>query len=59
MPPKGNHDWARGNYEALGDTWQAELAAIVGRHVSLELMTDEIRASGSILWVRDTNSEAT
>lgn len=38
MPPKGNHDWAFGNYQALGDKWQKELEAIVGRHVSLEVM---------------------
>jgi predicted nucleotidyltransferase len=37
-PPKGNHDWALGNYSKLGDQWQAELGKIVGCHVSLELM---------------------
>jgi len=31
------HDWPLGNYMALGDRWGKELAAIVGRHVSLEL----------------------
>jgi hypothetical protein len=38
MPAKGKHDWAFGNYSALGDKWQAELGEIVGRHVSLEIM---------------------
>jgi predicted nucleotidyltransferase len=26
MPPNGDHDWAFGNYTALGDTWTRELA---------------------------------
>jgi hypothetical protein len=30
------HDWALGNYSALGDVWQRELETIVRRHVSLE-----------------------
>jgi predicted nucleotidyltransferase len=57
MPPKEGHDWARGNYEALGDAWQSELAMIFGRHVSLELVTDEIRTTGILLWIRDAGYE--
>lgn len=37
MPAKGSHNWALGNYAALGDSWQKELESIVGRHVSLEV----------------------
>jgi predicted nucleotidyltransferase len=33
MPAKGRHDWALGNYFGLGDQWQRQLEAIVGRHV--------------------------
>jgi predicted nucleotidyltransferase len=61
MPAKGRHDWAFGNYEALGDQWQRELGMIVGRHVSLEAIgpgTDEdtmVRCSGVLLWSRDQN----
>jgi hypothetical protein len=47
MPAKGNHDWAFGNYTALGDKWQAELEAIVERYVSLEIMPFKL------LWRRD------
>lgn len=36
-PVEVGHDWPLGNYMALGDRWERELAAIVGRHVSLEL----------------------
>ena len=25
VPPAGKHDWALGNYPALGDVWQREL----------------------------------
>ena len=44
MPPDGTHDWALGNYSDLGDTWQRELEAIVGLHVSLEAITPGNRA---------------
>ena len=47
MPPKGNYNWALGNYASLGKNWQAELEKVVGRHVSLELMPFEL------LWRRD------
>ena len=47
MPPKGNHNWALGNYASLGKNWQAELEKVVGLHVSLELMPFEL------LWRRD------
>ena len=43
MPPVGEHDWARGNYYALGDGWQRELETIVGRRVSLEEAYGRIR----------------
>ena len=35
IQPTGLHDWALGNYFALGDDWKRELEMIVGRHVSL------------------------
>jgi len=34
---EGSHDWALGNYLAVGNGWRQDLEAIVGRHVSLEL----------------------
>jgi predicted nucleotidyltransferase len=52
----GNYNDALGNYFALGDGWQRELEAIVGRHVSLEAIlpdTDEdacVRSTGVLLW---------
>src|SRR5580704_11013830 len=55
-PPKGKTDWAFGNYMALGDGWQAYLAALVGRHVSLQAMLPgnkgdvEIRSTGICIW---------
>jgi len=58
MPPLGEHDWALGNYYALGDGWQRELETIVGRHVSLELIVPgtepdvRVRRCGRLLWVR-------
>jgi predicted nucleotidyltransferase len=58
MPAKGRHDWALGNYEALGDQWQRELEAVVGCHVSLEAIRPEtphdtmVRRSGVLLWSR-------
>jgi predicted nucleotidyltransferase len=47
MPPKGNHDWAMGNYCAHGDAWKKELQEIVGRYVSLEVLPYKL------LWRRD------
>jgi hypothetical protein len=35
MPAKAKHDWALGNYAALGSRWRADLESIVGCHVSL------------------------
>jgi hypothetical protein len=29
MPAKGKHDWALGNYAALGSRWRADLETIV------------------------------
>lgn len=51
-PAIGDHDWALGNYAALGDTWQQELEAIVGRHVSLTLLNDKIAGDTVCLWRR-------
>lgn len=52
MPPSGNHNWALGNYYALGDVWKSELEAIVGRHVSLENITpDEPGTARVSKWV--------
>jgi predicted nucleotidyltransferase len=45
MPAIGNHNWALGNFAALGDDWQSELEAIVGRHVSLEAMVPATKAT--------------
>lgn len=58
-PPDGEHNWALGNYTALGDDWQRELAAIVGRNVSLEAIEANsegdtaVRSTGVRLWVRE------
>ena len=58
IPPKGNLDWSKGNYFALGDEWQRQLEAILGRHVSLEAIepgtqgNDEVRRTGVRLWAR-------
>jgi hypothetical protein len=58
MPAKGDHDWALGAYAAMQDDWQAELEAIVERHVSLVAMLPdnagdrEIRSTGIRLWQR-------
>ena len=71
MPPKPSslpggqpHDWAFRNYCALGDSWQSELAAIVGRHVSLEVIRpdhpdsyDMVRTNGALLWARSQLGE--
>jgi hypothetical protein len=56
MPAIRSHDWAFGNYVAMGKTWQAELEHIVGRHVSLVPMVPGnegdavIRSTGVCLW---------
>jgi len=58
MPAKGKHDWALGNYAALGSRWRADLEAIVGRHVSLVPIVPGnegdivIRMTGDRLWQR-------
>jgi predicted nucleotidyltransferase len=58
MPADEGHDWALGNYAALQEEWQAELEAIVVRHVSLVAMLPgnagdrEIRSTGARLWKR-------
>jgi predicted nucleotidyltransferase len=38
MCPVGNHNWALGNYFAFHSEWKRQLEAIVGRHVSLEVI---------------------
>jgi predicted nucleotidyltransferase len=58
MPANGDHDWALGNYAAMQEDWQAELEAMVQRHVSLVAMLPgnegdrEIRSTGVCLWKR-------
>jgi hypothetical protein len=58
MPAKDKHDWAWGNFVALGSRWRAELEAIVGCHVSLMPMGAGnegdivIRMTGDRLWQR-------
>ena len=49
-------DWALGNYFALHSVWKRQLEAIVGRHVSLEVIVpntpedEEVRCTGRLLW---------
>jgi predicted nucleotidyltransferase len=58
MPANGKHDWALGNYAALGKQWQTQLESIVGCHVSLVPMVPGnegdivIRMTGDRLWQR-------
>lgn len=58
MPAVGNDDWALGIYHDLGDEWQAELAKMVGQHVSLQAMVPNnkgdavIRSTGVRIWGR-------
>lgn len=66
VPGEPGHDWPEGNYQALGDRWQAELAAIVDRHVSLvafgrpgEPQDDDVaaaRAPAILLWTRPAST---
>jgi predicted nucleotidyltransferase len=42
--------FAYGNYVALGDGWQRELEAIVGRHVSLEATDQNTDFHSSMPW---------
>jgi predicted nucleotidyltransferase len=52
MPPNGEHNWALGNWFALGDQWQRDLANKLGRHVSLENVTPEEPGSAKVQkWV--------
>ena len=55
MPPRKKHDWAFGNYMVLKSKWNAELEAIVGRHVSLELKPSLDPPPSQLLWNRDAN----
>jgi hypothetical protein len=58
MNAHGKHDWALGNYAALGSRWRSDLEAIVGCHVSLAPMIPGsegdivIRMTGDRLWQR-------
>lgn len=54
MPPTKGTDWALGRYSRFGDDWQNELGAIIGRHVSLELLPPSDRDIGPrvLLWAR-------
>jgi predicted nucleotidyltransferase len=59
MLPKGNHDWAFGNYFCFESEWKRELEAIVGRAVSIAAMMPgedsdaRVRREGKRLWPRD------
>src|SRR5258707_11681836 len=59
MPPRGNHDWALGNYLCLEREWKRQLEAIVRRAVSIAVLVpgDDadacVRRDGKRLWVRD------
>jgi predicted nucleotidyltransferase len=59
--PAGRTDGDLWKYFAHGDSWQTDLAAIVGRRVSLQAMRPntekyaEIRGDGILLWRRDGN----
>jgi len=56
MPPTDGTDWALGNFFALDGDWRRELEAIVGRHVSLEVIVPDtpedeaVRRCGALLW---------
>jgi predicted nucleotidyltransferase len=53
-PPTGADDWAHGKYQRFGDDWQNDLKAIIGRHVSLELLpTDQDIGPRILLWTRE------
>jgi predicted nucleotidyltransferase len=58
MPATDGTDWALGNYFALHGDWKRQLEAIVGRHVSLEVIVpgtpehEAVRRSGAVLWSR-------
>lgn len=58
MPPNGKHDWALGNYFDFQAQWKCQLEAIVGRHVSLEVIEPcslydaDVRNTGKLLWTR-------
>jgi predicted nucleotidyltransferase len=49
-------DWAFGKFVASSAEWQQQLETIVGRHVSLTLIShapEEVRNSAILLWSRD------
>lgn len=57
-PPTDDTNWALSNYTRFGDEWQQQLEAIVGRHVSLEVILPDttedewVRRCGVHLWTR-------
>jgi predicted nucleotidyltransferase len=53
MPAIGKHDWAAGNYMDFHGDWKRQLEAIVGRHVSLEAIEDNVDLERTLLWTRD------
>lgn len=58
MTAIGDHDWALGNYMALGAGWQRDLARRLGMPVSLEGIVPDtdgdevVRRTGILLWER-------
>jgi predicted nucleotidyltransferase len=61
MPPKGNTDWAFGNFVPLASAWKKQLEEIVGRDVDLEAIRPGVpgpdydamvRCFGVRLWSR-------
>jgi predicted nucleotidyltransferase len=57
IPPKGNHNWALGNYERFGDDWQRELSELVGRSVDLALkmgLPPKADTEAVLIWKRES-----
>ncbi|MET4236274.1 putative nucleotidyltransferase [Bradyrhizobium sp. I1.8.5] len=58
MPANGKHDWAFGDFVALGDGWKLELASVVEAEVSVIAFRDDLpmrfdpRINGVMLWDR-------
>ena len=59
MPPIGNHDWAAGDYSALGDAWQGTLGTLLEWSVSLIAFgpgideETDIRETAILIWKRE------
>lgn len=64
MPEKGMHDWAFGDFTALGDQWKLELALIVEAEVSVIPFREDLpmkfdpRTNGVMLWDRNEDPPA-